>query len=187
MIPGGSSQRPRGRCERTEHPRLVPSVWLTLAAELRPGPSKAASDGQRLASASSDQTVRLWDPATGTAQATLTGHAEAVTAVAFSPDGQRLASASWDQTVRVWDLATGTVQATLTGHAEAVTAVAFSPDGQRLASASTDQTVRLSSVNAVETVSILRLDTPIQGLAWSRNAIAVAKAASVVLFDVAAH
>ena len=69
-------------------------------------------DGQRLASASDDGTVRLWDPATGTAQATLTGHTGGVSAVAFSPDGQLLASAGSDRTVRLWDPATGTAQAT---------------------------------------------------------------------------
>jgi WD40 repeat protein len=58
-------------------------------------------DGQRLASASADQTVRLWDPKTGATAQTLEGHTDWVIAVAFSPDGQRLASASKDQTVRL--------------------------------------------------------------------------------------
>ena len=64
-------------------------------------------DGRRLASASDDGTVRLWDPATGAELAALTGHTGQVTAVAFSPDGRRLASAGWDGTVRLWDPATG--------------------------------------------------------------------------------
>ena len=58
-------------------------------------------DGQRLASASKDQTVRLWDAATGTPIATLSRHDEAVSILAWSPDGQRLAAAS-GQAVLVW-------------------------------------------------------------------------------------
>ena len=102
-------------------------------------------DGHRLASASTDQTVRLWNPDTGQPiGAPLTGHTGAVNGVAFSPDGHRLASASADQTVRLWNPDTGQpIGAPLTGHTGAVTGVAFSPDGHRLASAGDDATVRL--------------------------------------------
>ena len=64
-------------------------------------------DGKRLASASDDQTVKVWDAATGQETLTLKGHTGFVQGVAFSPDGKRLASASDDQTVKVWDAATG--------------------------------------------------------------------------------
>ena len=93
-------------------------------------------DGQRLASGSDDQTVKIWDTATGKELFALKGHAGAVNSVAFSPDGQRLASGSSDKTVKIWDSATGKELFALKGHAGGVPSVAFSPDGQRLASAS---------------------------------------------------
>ena len=112
-------------------------------------------DGTRLASASDDMTVRLWDVETGEALQTLEGHSSAVTHVVFSPDGTRLASASDDSTVRLWDAETGAALQTLEGHSSAITRVVFSPDGTRLASASRDMTVRLWDVKTGEALQTL--------------------------------
>ena len=60
-------------------------------------------DGRRLASASNDATVRIWDWSEGTTSLTLNGHAGPVHGVAWSPDGAKLASAGEDKTTRVWD------------------------------------------------------------------------------------
>ena len=62
-------------------------------------------DRKQIASASCDQTVRLWDSDTGAARGILQGHSQFVWAVVFSPDGRQIASASDDQTVRLWQSA----------------------------------------------------------------------------------
>ena len=64
-------------------------------------------DGNRIVSASGDQTLRVWDAETGAEIATLKGHSDQVEACAYSPDGNRIVSGSKDGTMKVWDGETG--------------------------------------------------------------------------------
>ncbi|WP_353769945.1 hypothetical protein [Okeania sp. SIO1F9] len=97
--------------------------------------------GDLIASASWDNTVKLWKP-DGTLIHTLTGHENYVIGVAFSPKGDLIASTSWDNTVKLWK-PDGTLIHTLTGHENYVIGVAFSPKGDLIASTSWDNTVKL--------------------------------------------
>ncbi|MBM4068867.1 MAG: hypothetical protein FJ271_07965 [Planctomycetes bacterium] len=106
-----------------------------------------SSDGKRLASASFDRTVHLWDPDTGIEIQKL-GHRDNVRAIAFAPDGKRLASAGADKIIRLW--APDPRQASRwieirswQAHASVILAIAFSPDGNWLASGGTDRKVKL--------------------------------------------
>ncbi|MBT9314093.1 TIR domain-containing protein [Leptothoe spongobia] len=98
-------------------------------------------DGQTLASASWDHTLRLWQQ-DGKLLHILRGHQQAVYGVVFSPDGKTIASASEDKTIKLWNTE-GTLLKTLTGHQKTVRAVVFSPDGKRLVSAGDDGEIRI--------------------------------------------
>ena len=64
-------------------------------------------DGKRLASASGDHTVQVWDAASGGHVLTYRGHSSDVTSLSWSPDGKRIASASNDGSAQIWDAFTG--------------------------------------------------------------------------------
>ncbi len=101
-----------------------------------------SKDGKLLATGCTAGTIKVWAPATGKLQASLTGHKKMVRCLAISPDGQTLASVSEDRTVKLWDLTTNQEQAELARHRRAVNGVAFSPDGKLLATSSADPTGR---------------------------------------------
>lgn len=105
-----------------------------------------SSNGRTLASASDDETIKLWEMATGALRLTLQANSGPVHSIAFSPTGLVIASASSggnDFTCKLWDAVSGALQRTLSGHDGGVQSVAFSPDGGTLASGSTDKTVKL--------------------------------------------
>ncbi|HAX85158.1 MAG TPA: type IV secretion protein Rhs [Cyanobacteria bacterium UBA11370] len=98
-------------------------------------------DGQTIATASDDRTVKLWS-LDGKELRTLEGHRKPVYLVRFSPDGKMIATGSDDKTVKLWQ-PDGTLIVTLTGHKKSISDVEFSPDGKTIATASEDSTVKL--------------------------------------------
>ena len=105
-----------------------------------PTPLSKGGEGGIIATASKDNTVKLWN-INGQLLKTL-NHTDTVYSVSFSPDGQTIASASGDNTVKLWNKE-GKLLKTLKGHTDTVYSVSFSPDGQTIASASGDNTVKL--------------------------------------------
>ncbi|MEG4894038.1 hypothetical protein QUA89_10270 [Microcoleus sp. F10-B4] len=98
-------------------------------------------DGKYIATASRDNTARLWD-ITGKLIQEFKGHQDWVSSVSFSPDGKYIATASNDKTVRLWNI-TGKLIKEFKGHQDALNSVSFSPDGKYIATASKDKTARL--------------------------------------------
>ncbi|MFO0949691.1 MAG: PQQ-binding-like beta-propeller repeat protein, partial [Isosphaeraceae bacterium] len=105
-------------------------------------------DGSRLATASYDGLIRLWDPATGLLLARLSGHTRDVLGVSFSPDGRQLVSADGDGAIYLWDVATARPIRVFSspGAPTMCTDVKFSPDGTRFATAESRGVVRIWDV-----------------------------------------
>jgi WD40 repeat protein/tRNA A-37 threonylcarbamoyl transferase component Bud32 len=117
-----------------------------------------SADGKRLASASHDKTVKVWDTATGRELLTFKEHSDQVHGVAFGPDGRRIASVGARDRLIVWDSATGKTIFSRPPHAprDVIFAVAWSPDGKWLALASWNKMITVCNAATGEEVFTLR-------------------------------
>jgi WD40 repeat protein len=118
-------------------------------------------DGQTVASASADKTVKLWNAASGKILHTLAGHTDGVYSVCFSPDGQTIASGSGDKTIKLWNVQTGMQICTLTSQvdpasARGISCVSFTATGKTIASAGFDKTIKLWDTGTGKEVRTLK-------------------------------
>jgi WD40 repeat protein len=120
----------------------------------------------RLASASRDKTVKIWDASSGACLQTIKGHSSIIYSVAFSHNSTRLASASDDRTVKVWDASGDTCLQTLEGHSDWVRSVVFSHDSTRLASASRDRTVKIWDASSGACLQTLKVGKSLRSLSF---------------------
>jgi WD40 repeat protein len=123
-------------------------------------------DGSRVAVASLDGAILLWDPATDQVEP-LGGHDGPALAAAFSPDGSRLVTGGFDLTARVWDLAAGTSLA-LRGHGGSINDVAVSSTGL-IATASSDRTVRLWTPDGMLRTVLLGHGNSVESVTFSND------------------
>lgn len=103
-------------------------------------------DGKMAATAAADNSIILWDLATGTAAKTLAGHTAQVYSVAFSPDGKQLVSGSGDKNVTLWDIAEGKAIKSFAGAQDAVYQVAFVSGGTHVLAGGVDKLLHLWEV-----------------------------------------
>ena len=107
-----------------------------------------APDAQTCATASADETIKLWNLADGKELRTLEGHTRPVNSLIYLPDGTGLIACSGGRNaggneIKLWDLKTGNERATIEAHMAPVLQIALTADGRLLASGSVDKTVKL--------------------------------------------
>ncbi len=114
-------------------------------------------NGEKLATASRDATVKIWDLGNGREVRTYRGSKDPVRSIAWSNDGKWIASTAGNE-IHVWDPETGKLKKSLTGHEKPVSAVAFHSDGNSLVSGSDDMSVRLWNIEQGNETANLNAD-----------------------------
>ncbi len=118
----------------SEEPANKSAVASSEMPHSNPVTSVAFSpNGKLLITGSEDNSLKLWDVATGRVIRTFVGHSNWVTSVAFSPDAKRVVSGGADNSIRIWDVSTGRAERKI-DDTDMVMSVAFSPDGRSLLS-----------------------------------------------------
>jgi hypothetical protein len=146
-------------------------------------------DSTRVASASDDQTIQVWDAITGGNKVVYGGHLAKVTTVAWSPDGSRIASGDLNGTVQIWNPMNGNLfltyrfqavaavsshigalQATSGGGDPGVYTVVWSPDGKSIAAAMGSDLVRVFDAKTGRTALTYSVPSgKVNALSWSHN------------------
>ena len=161
-VEGGAPGPAPGEATRTLAPLPIPDIKPQVAV-VSPVASVRFSPDSKLLAVGGYQVVRLIDSASGKLLATLSGHADCVRSLAFSPDGRMLAAAGGPPQrggeIKIWDVSSiaapgfsptsdvlnggATLLKTLQGHKDCIYSIAWSPGGKLLASGSYDKMVKL--------------------------------------------
>lgn len=104
-------------------------------------------DGEHLASASADRTMKVFRAADGGLAHTFEGHTDHVIDVSWRANGKQLATCSADHKIKVWDFSLGEQRRTIDVGSKEVTGIAFFGTGGQLVSSSGDRNVRIHNAD----------------------------------------
>jgi len=100
-------------------------------------------DGTKLATASEDRTVRVWDVTNRFKCISVLEHNQSVNSVSWSPDSRFLATGSNDKRVYLWRTSDFSIIHSMSDHARVVRSVCWSPDGAFLAAGGKEEAIVL--------------------------------------------
>ncbi|OCH88009.1 WD40 repeat-like protein [Obba rivulosa] len=116
-----------------------------------------SSDGTTIATASSDNTIKLWETKSGGPRISLVG-SDAFRLLSFNPSSSHLATATEDTETALWDVHSASCGAVLYDDSPVV-ALQFMPEGERLFAACADGLTSVRGVNDAEEIMSLRVDS----------------------------
>jgi len=102
-----------------------------------------SSDGKLIASGGSDDTLRLWNAATGKQLASMKCDGRQVWSVAMSPDNRLVVAGCDNGSVRIWNVQSHEPVVTIKASEHEVWSVTFSPDSRHVASGTKDGKVQV--------------------------------------------
>ncbi|HET6648453.1 MAG TPA: caspase family protein [Pyrinomonadaceae bacterium] len=152
LLSGSSGSQSQSSGSASAPPELV----IQTGHSSRVNCAVFAPDRRWLASGSADNSIRLWDVASGSELRALIGHNNWIKSLAISRNADMLASGSNDRTVKLWDVSSGRERFTLSGHGGPIEVVVFSPDDRLIASGSTDATIKIWERTTGREVQTLR-------------------------------
>jgi len=127
-------------------------------------------DDSKILTSSDDNTVRIWDAASGQELVRLEDHTANVTHATWSRDDSKILTSSDDNTVRIWDAASGQELLTLTGHTEDITQATWSHDDSKILTSSEDSTARIwDAASGQELLTLTGHTASVWQATWSRD------------------
>lgn len=124
---------------------LPETVWSDYAIFI--------NDDKQIVSINHENTIKVWDVASGNLMQTFAGHTDWVYGILISPDGKYLLSGSLDNTIKKWGLTTGKIVQTIEAHKNGITWLASSADGKYFISSSLDKTAKLWSWETMQEIA----------------------------------
>jgi len=115
-------------------------------------------NAQKLAVATRDRGITIFDVSSGEKTGRLIGHTDLVVSLAYIPQRRTLVSGSSDRTIRLWNLESMEEIIELRGHEDSVSALVVTRDGRTIFSASGDKTIRRWGIDSIRESLAARIE-----------------------------